>query len=78
VTLEDGKLTTETHILTITYGVKMDEALFKNPVGDQRQRESLTGQKPARKQGLLGIRDLSARLGAPLSFDWASARRDTI
>ena len=31
VTMEDGKLTTETHILTITYGVKMDEALFKNP-----------------------------------------------
>jgi len=31
VTLEDGKLTTETHILTITYGVKMDDALFKNP-----------------------------------------------
>jgi DNA mismatch repair ATPase MutL len=31
VTMEDGKLTTETHILTITYGVKMDDALFKNP-----------------------------------------------
>jgi hypothetical protein len=31
VTLEDGKLTTEIHILTITYGVKMDDALFKNP-----------------------------------------------
>jgi len=31
VTMEDGKLTTETHILTITYGVKMDNALFKNP-----------------------------------------------
>lgn len=31
VTLEDGKLTMETHILTITYGVKMDDALFKNP-----------------------------------------------
>jgi hypothetical protein len=29
--MEDGKLTTETHILTITYGVKMDDALFKNP-----------------------------------------------
>jgi outer membrane lipoprotein-sorting protein len=31
VTMEDGKLTMETHILTITFGVKMDEALFKNP-----------------------------------------------
>jgi len=31
VTMEDGKLTTETQILTITYGVKMDDALFKNP-----------------------------------------------
>jgi hypothetical protein len=31
VLLEDGKQTTETHILTITYGVKMDDALFKNP-----------------------------------------------
>jgi len=31
VTMEDGKLTSETHILTITYGVKMDDALFKNP-----------------------------------------------
>ncbi|HJZ79585.1 MAG TPA: hypothetical protein VKD91_04545 [Pyrinomonadaceae bacterium] len=31
VLLEDGKPTTETHILTITYGVKMDDALFKNP-----------------------------------------------
>lgn len=31
VTMEDGKLTTETRILTITYGVKMDEALFKSP-----------------------------------------------
>jgi hypothetical protein len=31
VTMEDGKQTVETHILTITYGVKMDDALFKNP-----------------------------------------------
>ena len=31
VLLEDGKQTTETHIMTITYGVKMDDALFKNP-----------------------------------------------
>ena len=31
VTMEDGKPTMETHILTITYGVKMDDALFKNP-----------------------------------------------
>jgi hypothetical protein len=31
VTMEDGKLTTATQILTITYGVKMDDALFKNP-----------------------------------------------
>lgn len=31
VRMEDGKQTTETHILTITYGVKMDDALFKNP-----------------------------------------------
>jgi len=31
VLLEDGKQTLETHILTITYGVKMDDTLFKNP-----------------------------------------------
>lgn len=31
VLTEDGKQTSETHILTITYGVKMDDALFKNP-----------------------------------------------
>jgi len=31
VLLEDGKQTIETHILTITYGVKMDDALFKSP-----------------------------------------------
>jgi hypothetical protein len=31
VLMEDGKQTTETHILTITFGVKMDDALFKNP-----------------------------------------------
>lgn len=31
VLMEDGKQTLETHILTITYGVKMDDALFKSP-----------------------------------------------
>ena len=31
VTMADGKQTVETHILTITFGVKMDDALFKNP-----------------------------------------------
>jgi hypothetical protein len=31
VLTEDGKQTLETHILTITYGVKMDDALFKSP-----------------------------------------------
>ena len=31
VLLEDGKQTLETHILTITYGVKMDDSLFQNP-----------------------------------------------
>lgn len=31
VLIEDGKQTSETHILTITFGVKMDDALFKNP-----------------------------------------------
>ena len=31
VLMEDGKQTMETHILTITFGVKMDDALFKNP-----------------------------------------------
>ena len=31
VLLEDGKLIVERHIMTITYGVKMDDALFQNP-----------------------------------------------
>jgi hypothetical protein len=31
VLLEDGKQTLETHILTITYGVKMEDSLFQNP-----------------------------------------------
>jgi outer membrane lipoprotein-sorting protein len=31
VLLEDGKQTVETRILTITYGVKMEDSLFQNP-----------------------------------------------
>jgi len=31
VVLEDGKQTIETHILTVTYGVKMEDSLFQNP-----------------------------------------------
>ena len=31
VLIEDGKQTQETHILTITYGAKLDESIFKNP-----------------------------------------------
>lgn len=31
VLLEDGKQTLETRILTVTYGVKMEDALFQNP-----------------------------------------------
>ena len=31
VLLEDGKKTVETRILTITYGVKMEDSLFQNP-----------------------------------------------
>jgi hypothetical protein len=31
VLLEDGKQTIETHILTVTYGVKMEDSLFQNP-----------------------------------------------
>jgi hypothetical protein len=31
VSFEDGKQTQETRIMTITYGVKMEDALFKNP-----------------------------------------------
>ncbi len=28
---EDGKQTVETRILTVTYGVKMEDLLFQNP-----------------------------------------------
>jgi hypothetical protein len=35
VLFEDGKQSQETHVSTITYGVKLDEALFKNPDGQQ-------------------------------------------
>jgi hypothetical protein len=31
ILLEDGKQTQETRILTVTFGVKVDDALFKNP-----------------------------------------------
>lgn len=31
VLLEDGKQTTETRILTVTYGAKMEDSLFQNP-----------------------------------------------
>jgi outer membrane lipoprotein-sorting protein len=31
VLLEDGKQTVETRILTVTYGVKMEDSLFQNP-----------------------------------------------
>ncbi|MGZ8843223.1 MAG: hypothetical protein ACXW18_06140, partial [Pyrinomonadaceae bacterium] len=31
VVLEDGKQTIETHILTVTYGVKMEDSVFQNP-----------------------------------------------
>jgi len=31
VLLEDGKQTRETHILTVTYGVKMEDSVFQNP-----------------------------------------------
>jgi len=31
VLLEDGKQTVESHILTITFGVKMEDSLFQNP-----------------------------------------------
>lgn len=33
VVLEDGKQTIETHILTVTYGVKMEDSVFQNPDG---------------------------------------------
>jgi hypothetical protein len=31
LTFEDGKQTQEMRIMTITYGVKMEDALFQNP-----------------------------------------------
>jgi len=31
VLMEDGKQTVETHILTVTFGVKIEDALFQNP-----------------------------------------------
>jgi len=31
VLIEDGKQTQETYIMTITYGAKLDESIFKNP-----------------------------------------------
>ncbi len=31
VLLEDGKQTQETRILNVTYGIKLDDALFKSP-----------------------------------------------
>jgi hypothetical protein len=31
VLTEDGKQTVETHILTVIFGVKMEDALFQNP-----------------------------------------------
>ena len=31
VLLEDGKQTIETHVLTVTYGVKMEDSVFQNP-----------------------------------------------
>jgi len=33
VVMEDGKQTLETRILTVTYGVKMEDSLFKHPDG---------------------------------------------
>ena len=33
VLTEDGKQTVETHVLTVTYGVKMEDSLFQNPEG---------------------------------------------
>jgi hypothetical protein len=29
--LEDGKQTLETRILTVTYGVKLEDSVFQNP-----------------------------------------------
>jgi outer membrane lipoprotein-sorting protein len=31
VLLEDGKQTLESRILNVTFGIKLDDALFKNP-----------------------------------------------
>jgi hypothetical protein len=31
VLYEDGKQTVETHVLTVQYGLKMEDALFQNP-----------------------------------------------
>lgn len=31
ILLEDGKQTIETHILTVTYGVKLEDSVFQNP-----------------------------------------------
>ena len=31
VFFEDGKQKQETRVLSVTYGIKMDDALFKNP-----------------------------------------------
>jgi hypothetical protein len=31
VLLEDGRETQETRLLTVTYGVKVDDSIFKNP-----------------------------------------------
>ena len=31
ILMEDGKQTQETRVLTVTFGVKVDDALFKNP-----------------------------------------------
>jgi hypothetical protein len=33
VLLEDGRQSQETHVLTITYGVKVSDSIFKNPEG---------------------------------------------
>jgi hypothetical protein len=36
VFLEDGKQSQETRVMTVTYGVKMEESLFQNPDASQR------------------------------------------
>lgn len=36
VFFEDGKQTQETRVLTVTYGIKMEESLFQNPDASQR------------------------------------------